>query len=52
MEVYTTEKLLSILKEAGYKVLEVYDGFYTNCKDTELLENIYKTTALEIIDNI
>ena len=40
------------IREYNYKVLEVYDGFYTDCKDTELLENIYKNTSLEVIDNI
>lgn len=40
------------IREHGYKVLEVYDGFYTDCKDVELLEDIYKTTSLEIINNI
>lgn len=37
------------LNEMGYKCVSVYDGFYTDCKDEELIEDIYKKNILKYI---
>lgn len=37
------------LREAGYEAVSVYDGFYTNCKDNNFIENIYKNNITKYI---
>lgn len=37
------------LNEAGYKCVSVYDGFYTDCKDEEFIEELYKKNIMKYI---
>ena len=37
------------LNDLGYKTVSVYDGFYTECFDNDLIENIYKNNITKYI---
>ena len=37
------------LNDLGYKAVSVYDGFYTNCFDNELIEKIYKNNVIKYL---
>ena len=37
------------LNDLGYKTVSVYDGFYTECFDNDLIENIYKNNVIKYI---
>lgn len=37
------------LNDLGYKTVSVYDGFYTECFDNDLIEDIYKNNIIKYI---
>ena len=37
------------LNDLGYKTVSVYDGFYTECFDNDLIESIYKNNIVKYI---
>lgn len=38
------------LNEIGYKCISVYDGFYTDCNDDKLIEEIYRKNIEKIVN--
>ena len=37
------------LNEAGFICVSVYDGFYTNCKDKDFIENLYRKNTIKYL---
>ena len=51
MEATVNLATMNDLREMGYKTVSIYDGFYTTCKDKDLIESVYKKNVEKFIIN-
>lgn len=49
MEGVVNLSTMNDLNDLGYKTVSVYDGFYTECFDNDLIENIYQKNVTKYI---